>query len=298
MDIRVLQYFLAVAREGSFSRAAETLYLSQPTLSRQIREMEEELGVRLFERTNRSVRLTQDGMRLRRRAQEIADLMEKTRAEFAEPAGSVAGEIAIGCGETQIMREIARVAIPLQREHPGIRFSLYSAYADDVAEKLDRGLLDFGLMFEPFDTRKYETLLLPFSDEFGFLMRADHPLAKKKSLRMEDVEGEPLLFPSQGQSVGLSTSILRSDHDAGRLNIVCRYNLLFNAAVMAEQGMGIAFCLDHLADTTEHTGLTFRPLYPPLSCRLRFVWKKYQVFPPAADLFLRRMKARFSQPDL
>ena len=157
--------------------------------------------------------------------------MEKTREEFAEPRGSVTGEVAIGCGETQIMREIARVAIPLQREHPGIRFSLYSAYADDVAEKLDRGLLDFGLMFEPFDTRRYETLLLPFSDEFGFLMRTDHPLAKKESLRMEDVEGEPLLFPSQGQSVGLSTAALRSDHDAGRLNIVCRYNLLFNAAL-------------------------------------------------------------------
>ena len=295
MDIRVLRYFLTAAREGSFSRAAKVLYLSQPTLSRQIREMEEELGVDLFTRTNRSIILTQEGLRFRRRAQEIVDLMDKTREEFAEPGSDIAGEISIGCGETQIMREIAKVAIPLQREHPGIHFNLYSAYADDVAEKLDRGLLDFGLMFEPFDTRRYDTLLLPFSDVFGFLLPRTHPLADKKSLRMEDVAGEPLLMPSQGHSIGLSTAAMQEGHDETRLNIVCHYNLLFNAAVMVEQGMGIAFCLDHLADTTEHTGLTFRPLYPPLSNHLRFVWKKNQVFSPAAGLFLARMKQAFAR---
>ncbi|MBQ6121345.1 MAG: LysR family transcriptional regulator [Clostridia bacterium] len=290
MDIRVLRYFLTVAKEESFSRAAEALYLSQPTLSRQIRDMEAELGVPLLTRNSRSVRLTPEGQRLRKRAQEIVDLMDRTRDEFAHLEGEVVGEIFIGCGETQIMREVAKVAIPLQREHPGIRFNFYSAYADDVAEKLDKGLLDFGLMFEPFDMRKYETLALPFADTFGFLMQKNHPLAQKQRVRMEEVEGWPLLVPSQGQSIGASGMRLPGDYDAGRLNIVGRYNLLFNAAVMVEQGMGVALCLDHLADTTEHTGLTFRPLWPPTEMKLRLAWKKYQVFSPAAELFLERMR--------
>ena len=298
MDIRVLRYFLTVAREESFSRAADALYLSQPTLSRQIREMEEELGVQLLVRTNRNVRLTQEGQRLRRRAQEIVDLMDKTQEEFASPEGEVAGEIAIGCGETQIMREVAKVAIPLQHEHPGIHFNLYSANADDVSEKLDQGLLDFGLMFEPFDMRKYDTLMLPFFDTVGFLMQDSHPLAKKKSICMEDVTGIPLIIPRQGHAISPSASVMNRDFDLSRLNVVCYYNLLFNAAVMVEQGMGIAFCLDHLAETTEHTGLTFRPVYPPMANRLRLVWKKYQIFSPASELFLRRMKQQFGSEAL
>ena len=298
MDIRVLRYFLTVAREESFSRAADALYLSQPTLSRQIREMEEELGVQLLVRTNRNVRLTQEGQRLRRRAQEIVDLMDKTQEEFASPEGEVAGEIAIGCGETQIMREVAKVAIPLQHEHPGIHFNLYSANADDVSEKLDQGLLDFGLMFEPFDMRKYDTLIFPFFDTVGFLMQDSHPLAKKKSICMEDVTGIPLIIPRQGHAISPSASVMNRDFDLSRLNVVCYYNLLFNAAVMVEQGMGIAFCLDHLAETTEHTGLTFRPVYPPMVNRLRLAWKKYQIFSPASELFLRRMKQQFGSEAL
>ena len=293
MDIRVLRYFLTVAREGSFSRAAEALYLSQPTLSRQIREMEEELGVQLLNRTNRNIRLTAEGHRFRRRAQEIVDLMDKTQAEFSGPEEEIAGEIMIGCGETQIMREIAKVAIPLQRDYPGIRFNLYSANADDVSEKLDQGLLDFGLMFEPFDMGRYDTLLLPFSDTIGFLMQENHPLAGKESIRMEDAEGFPMIMPRQGQFLSSSASLMNVSYDISRLNIVCYYNLLFNAAVMVEQGMGIAYCLEHLADISEHTGLTFRPLDPPMTNRLRLAWKKNQVFSPAAELFLTRIKQQF-----
>lgn len=297
MDIRVLRYFLTVAREENFSRAAEVLYLSQPTLSRQIKELEDELEVQLFIRNSRNVHLTQEGQRLRKRAQEIVDLMDRTQAEFASLEGEVSGIIHIGCGETQIMREIAKVAIPLQKEHPGIRFDLYSANADDVADKLDKGLLDFGLIFEPYDLRKYETLRLPFSDTIGFLMPENHPLAEKKRIRFEDLENIPLLMPGQGQTLGSGFSRNLEHHDVSRLNIVCHYNLLFNAAVMVEQGMGIAICLDHLADTTEHTGLTFRPLYPPAQNHLRLVWKKYQIFTPAAELFLRSIRRQFDSQE-
>lgn len=290
MDIRVLRYFLVVAREESFSRAADALYLSQPTLSRQIRELEEELGVQLLTRTNRNVRLTQEGMRLRRRAQEIVDLMDKTRDEFAHREDDIAGDIFIGCGETQIMRQIARVMIPLQREHPGIRFHLYSANADEVTEKLDRGLLDFGMMIEPYDVKQFESIPLPDEDTFGFLLRRDHPLAQRAELTIADVEREPLLIPSQGSAVSVNLPADVFGLDPARANIVCQYNLLFNAAIMVEEGMGIALCLDRLTDTSEHSGLTFRPLTPRRQYHFRFVWKKYQVFTPAAELFLKRMK--------
>ena len=294
MDIRVLRYFLVVAREESFSRAADVLYMSQPTLSRQIRDMEEELGVQLLIRTNRNVRLTQEGMRLRRRAQEIVDLMDKTKDEFAHREDEVAGDIFIGCGETQIMRQIARVMIPLQKEHPGIRFHLYSANADEVTEKLDRGLLDFGLMIEPFNMSQYESIPLPDEDIFGFLLRQDHPLAQKDELTIADVDHEPLLIPSQGSAVSVNLPTNIFGIEPARANIVCQYNLLFNAAIMVEEGMGIALCLDRLADTSEHSSLTFRPLTPRRHYRFRFVWKKYQIFSPAAEAFLRRIKTTFS----
>jgi len=295
MDIRVLRYFLVVAREESFSRAADALYLSQPTLSRQIREMEEELGVQLLTRTNRNVRLTQEGMRLRRRAQEIVDLMDKTKDEFAHREDEITGDIFIGCGETQAMRQIARVVIPLQREHPGIRFHLYIANADEVTEKLDRGLLDFGLMIEPFNMRQYESFPLPNEDTFGFLLRRDHPLARKAELTIADVEREPLLIPSQGSAVSLNLPADIFGLEPARARIVCQYNLLFNAAIMVEEGMGIALCLDKLADTSERSGLAFRPLSPRRQYRFRFVWKKYQMLSPASELFLRAMKAAFAE---
>lgn len=294
MDIRVLRYFLTVAREESFSRAAEVLFISQPTLSRQIRDMEEELGAQLLIRTNRNVRLTQEGMRLRRRAQEIVDLMDKTRDEFARQEEALAGDIYIGCGETQSMREIARIAIPLQKEHPGIHFHLYSGNAVDILEKLDQGLLDFGLVFEPFDTRKYAHMPLPCADTFGVLMRADHPLARRAAVTWADLKGIPMLIPSQGHSLSADPPGSTVVPEIG-LNVVCTYNLLFNAAVLVEQGMGCALCLDHLADTTEHTGLTFRPLTPPLEIRLHLAWKRYQIFSPASQLFLNQLQAAFRE---
>lgn len=178
MDIRVLRYFLTVAREESFSHAAEKLFLSQPTLSRQIKDMEEELGVALFIRTNRNVILTKEGLRLRKRAQEIVELMDKTQEEFMNLEEEISGDVYIGGGETHLMREIAKIALSLQEEHPDIRYHLHSGNAEDVSERLDKGLLDFGIVSDPADIRKYDFMRIPGHNIWGLLMPKDHPVGR------------------------------------------------------------------------------------------------------------------------
>ena len=288
MDIRVLRYFLTVAREESFSRAAEALFIGQPTLSRQIRELEEELGVDLFIRTNRNVRLTQEGMRLRKRAQEIVELMDKTRDEFLDPTGVINDDIYIGGGETHVMRRIAQVAIQVRREQPGIRYHLFSGNADDVTERLDKGLLDFGLLIERADMRKYDYLRIPGRDTWGLLMPDSHPLSENEAIAPQDLEGIPLLVSRQSLNTGTLEGWLGKS--TGKLNIAATYNLVFNAALMVEQGLGCALCLDHLVNTLDCTGLCFRPLTPRLDDVLNLVWKKYQILSPAAELFLHRLQ--------
>lgn len=291
MDVRVLRYFLTVAREASFSRAADALYMSQPTLSRQIRDLEEELGTTLFVRTNRNVTLTRDGMRLRRRAQEIVELMDRTREEFENLDEDISGDVCIGSGETHAMRALARVAIDVRREHPGVRYHLFSGNADDVAERLDRGLLDFGVVIDPADLHKYDFLRIPGSDSWGLLMPADHPLAAKEAVTPGDLDGVPLLVSRQSMVAGDLARWLGGDFD--RLEIAATYNLVFNAAIMVEQGMGCALTLDHLVGSMDVGGLCFRPLAPKVESGLNLVWKKYQVFSPAAEAFLRGVREAF-----
>ncbi len=291
MDVRVLRYFLTVAREASFSRAADALYMSQPTLSRQIRDLEEELGTTLFVRTNRNVTLTRDGMRLRRRAQEIVELMDRTREEFENLDEDISGDVCIGSGETHAMRALARVAIDVRREHPGVRYHLFSGNADDVTERLDRGLLDFGVVIDPADLHKYDFLRIPGSDSWGLLMPADHPLAAKEAVTPGDLDGVPLLVSRQSMVAGDLARWLSGDFD--RLEIAATYNLVFNAAIMVEQGMGCALTLDHLVGSMDVGGLCFRPLAPKVESGLNLVWKKYQVFSPAAEAFLRGVREAF-----
>lgn len=291
MDVRVLRYFLTVAREASFSRAADALYMSQPTLSRQIRDLEEELGTTLFVRTNRNVTLTRDGMRLRRRAQEIVELMDRTREEFENLDEDISGDVCIGSGETHAMRALARVAIDVRQEHPGVRYHLFSGNADDVAERLDRGLLDFGVVIDPADLHKYDFLRIPGSDSWGLLMPADHPLAAKEAVTPGDLDGVPLLVSRQSMVAGDLARWLGGDFD--RLEIAATYNLVFNAAIMVEQGMGCALTLDHLVGSMDVGGLCFRPLAPKVESGLNLVWKKYQVFSPAAEAFLRGVREAF-----
>lgn len=295
LEIRVLRYFLAVAREQSISRAAEFLHITQPTLSRQLMALEEELGVLLFERgrNSRRVVLTDDGMLLRRRAEEIVELSDKTEAEFQQRDDVVSGDIYIGAGETDAMRYIARAAKALQNAYPNIRYHLYSGNADDVAERLDKGILDFGVMLEPAPIDKYDYIQFPISDVWGILMRKDDPLAQKQSITPEDVPGLPLIVSRQSMVTNMLSGW--SGADFVKLNIVGTYNLIFNAALMVEEGFGCALCLDKLAKTDESSTLCFRPLEPRLEAHLDVVWKKYQVFTRAAELFLGSIQSVFKQ---
>ena len=296
MEIRVLRYFLAVAREGNITAAANFLHLSQPTLSRQIKDLEEELGVQLLVRKSHRVSLTPDGMRFRKRAEEIVSMVDKTEAEFISAENTVSGDIYIGGGETRAMHEIADIIKELREIYPDIHFHLYSGNAADVTERLDKGLLDFGVLIQPADISKYNYINLYEKDIWGVIMRKDSFLAEKEQIRKEDLLNLPLICSRQAISPH-QTGNEFSDwfgEDFGKLDIVTTFNLVYNASIMVDAGIGYAITLDNLADTSEDSTLCFRPLEPKLESGLNIIWKKYQVFSPAAELFLNRITERFS----
>ena len=290
MDIRILRYFLAVVREESISDAARFLHITQPTLSRQLMDLEEELGVKLLNRgkKNQRVTLTEEGMLLRRRAEEIVALTDKTMSEFDTSQDIVSGDIYIGGGETNAMRLIARVGKKLQTQYPLIRYHLFSGNADDVAERLDKGLLDFGLFIEPANLERYNYLRLPDTDTWGLLMRKDSPLADKESIRTEDLENLPLIVSRQSM-VGNELAGW-SGRDFDKLNIVATYNLIYNASLMVDEGFGYALCLDRLVFSADNNNFCFRPLEPKLEAHLSIAWKKYQVFSKASEKFLKTLQ--------
>lgn len=291
MEFRVLQYFLAAAREQSISGAAEYLHLSQPTLSRQLKELEEELGKQLFIRGNRRITLTEEGMILRKRAEEIVDLMQKTEKEIALNDAAIAGDIYIGAGETDAIRILARTARRLQENHPGIRLHIASGDSADVTEDLDKGLTDFGILFDPRDLSKYDYLKLPHQDTWGVLMRRDSPLAEKTAVTPEDLWDKPLILSRQHrEGSALSMWLSRPDAD---LNVTATYSLLYNGSILVEEGIGYALTLDKIINTCG-SSLCFRPLSPPLTANLCIVWKKYQVLTKAAELFLNTLNEEIS----
>jgi Transcriptional regulator len=297
MEIRVLRYFLAVAREGSVTGAANFLHLTQPTLSRQIRDLEDQLGTKLFVRRSHNVALTAEGMRFRQRAEEILDMVEKTESEFTLPEGTVSGEIHIGGGETRAMRLIAGILHGIHRDYPGIRFQLHSGNAEDVTERVDKGLLDFGILIQPVDIGKYDYVDVPAADVWGVLMKKDNSLAKKKGIRKKDLLGVPLICSRWASRRGPARNALVDwfGNDFEKLDVVATYNLIYNATLMVEEGIGAALAIDGLANTTSTNNLCFRPLEPKVESGLNIVWKKYQVFPPAAQLFLKRILEKFGQ---
>ena len=288
MELRVLQYFLAVAREQSVSGAAEYLHLSQPTLSRQLKDLEEELGKQLFLRGNRKITLTEEGMILRKRAEEIVNLVQKAEREITLNDEAIAGDIHIGAGETDAIRPLARAAGQIQQEHPQIRIHISSGDSANVTEELDKGLIDFGLLFDPKDLSKYQYLRIPQKDTWGVLMRRDAPLAKKEAIGPKDLWDKPLILSRQHRAgSALSLWLKREEAD---LNIVATYSLLYNGSILVDEGLGYAITLDKIINT-QGGNLCFRPLIPTLQAGLCVVWKKYQVLTKASELFLNTLQS-------
>ncbi len=300
MEIRVLRYFLAIAREGSITNAAQHLHVTQPTLSRQIRELEGYLGQKLFTRGSHSMTLTTEGMILQKRAEEIVSLVDKTEAEFRSMEGSVSGDIYIGGGETKALRLVAQLIRELNEDYPGIHYHLYSGNAADVTERLDKGLVDFGILIQPADLSRYDYIDLPARDTWGVIMRKDSPLAKRDRIRKEDLLKVPLICSRQAMEQERSKNAYAAwfGEDFDRLDVVTTFNLVYNAAILVEAGIGYALTIDKLADTSETSSLCFRPLEPRLDAGLHIVWKKYQIFSSAAELFLEKLRERFQDPGL
>lgn len=286
MELRVLEYFLAVAREQSISAAADFLHLTQPTLSRQLKDLEDEFGKQLFIRGSRRVTLTEDGVYFRKKAEEIVTLARRTEAEMKNTDQTIVGDIYIGAGETDAVGNIVRAAHELQQQFGGVRFHIISGDTADLTDRLDKGLFDFCLLLGEIDQTKYEYLSLPYTDTWGVLMHKDSPLAQKAAIQAQDLWDKPLIVSRQTLTV--PTFMRWFEKPASELNIIATYNLAFNASLMARERMGYVLTLDKLIKT-EGTDLCFRPLSPKQTVGMTLVWKKYQPQSKAAEKFIEAL---------
>lgn len=286
MELRVLKYFLAVAREENITRAAGTLHISQPSLSRQLMQLEEELGVKLFHRSKHSIILTDEGLLLRRRAQEMIALAEKTEKELAQGEETVAGEISIGCGETKNMACLSQVLVSFREQYPHVTFDIYTGIADDVKERLEDGTLDFGLLLEPVEISKYNFLRMPLHEKWCVLMRKDFPLAAKESITPADLVGVPLMIAKRRSVRNELENWFGEYYD--RLNIAATCNLSYsNRSIMVENRMGVAMVHEF---EVNHESLCLRPISPEIANSSVLVWKKNQALSPAVAKFIAYAK--------
>lgn len=285
LETRLLNYFLVVAREQNMTRAAAELHISQPTLSTQIAELERQLGIKLFKRTNKNTLLTEDGVLFRARVQELIDLTNKIESEFTSGESNISGDVYLGCGETYIMSYISSVFREIQQEYPDIHFHIYSGDAGAVIERLDKGLLDFGLLLGPHFNEKYDYISTGMYDRFGLLVPGDCSLAQKETISLDEIEKLPIIIPNQVASGAHDLG----DFDISVLHTVGSYNLVTNATYMVEQGLGYAFCLDNLVNT-QGRNLKFLPLEQDVKIEAYIVTKKYAYFSKAARVVLNRLK--------
>ena len=287
MEFRVLEYFLAIAREGSFSKAAKQLHITQPTLSRQISDLEKEIGKVLFIRGKKQVSLTEDGVFLFNRAKEIVSLKNKTLIEFSKNDDNVYGDVYIGGGESLGMSLIAKTIKLTQDKYPNIRFHLFSGNAESVVEKLERGLIDFGILINSCVTDKYEHIKLGVCDQLGVLMRKDDVLANKNTISIGDITNKPLIVSAQ-ESL---ENIAKNNYEFNELTkkAICTYNLLYNASLLVREKVGYCICIDNIINT-KGSDLIFKPLEPRIDVKLILVYKKYNIFSKAASIFLDLLK--------
>ncbi len=285
MELRVLRYFLVVAREENITRAAEQLHITQPTLSRQLSQLEEELGVKLFQRAQHGIRLTEDGLLLRRRAQEIIALSEKAQQELSHADEVISGEIAIGSGETKTIQALTRLMAEFRLQYPGVHFDVYTATADDIKERLERGLVDLGLLVEPVDISQYQYLRLPGKERVGVLVRTDSPLAQQDRVFPEDLVGIPLIMVKRPYLMNEMSNWFGEHYD--QIEIASTYNLIYNAAIMVQNQVGAAVCIEL---ESQFEDLCFRPLYPMREIGSVLVWKQKGTLPATTRTFLEYVK--------
>lgn len=285
MDIRILRYFLAVAREENITKAAEFLHIAQPSLSKQILDLEKELGKKLIIRGKRKLTLTEEGLILQKRAEEIINLFDKTEREISTNEETISGEISIGAGETKGMEVIAETISVLNKSFPDIRFDIYTANALDIAENLDRGLLDFGILIEPANITKYNFFKLPAYNNWGLLMPKNSELALKSTIKPEDLYNIPIISTKQSLHWHEFSGWLGKDFQ--NLNIVATYNLVYNASLMVANRLGYAICVDEFIPQQDK--LCFRPFEPQVRVGLNLVWKKYKLFSKSQEIFLKTL---------
>lgn len=290
MELRVLRYFLEAAREGNITRAAQRLHVSQPTMSKQIKELENELDTKLFIRSNYSIKLTEAGMLLRERAEDIIDLVDKTEAEFKSLDNINSGDIYVGTAESESVKYFAQAVKSLQNNYPNIRCNIYSGNMEDVCERLDKGLLDFAIVMSFVDLNKYNYLKVPASDTWGVIMRKDDPLAQKESLTVDDLLKLPLICSRQWLEQDFPYWFGDKGDD---VNIVATFNLSYNASIMVREGLGYAVSYDKLTDTSSGSPLCFRPLVSVPKSEMYIIWRKYQTFTPVASILLKELKRTF-----
>ena len=287
MDIETMQYYLRVIQEGTISGAARALHIAQPALSRRMKELEEELGVQLFVRGNRKIVLSDEGVILRKRAEEIIRLMHIAEDELLQAKERVAGTVRIGAGESRSFSLLAKTAGELMAEYPDIRIHITSGDTQDLLEELDKGLIDCAVIFTNVDHTAYQAIPLPEEDRFGVLLRKDHPLAQKEELTFEDLQNVPVMVSRASESWFSSVS------GDNALNVIGTYNLIYNASLLVENRVCCALAFDGLINTTGDSPLCFRPLMPVLSIRGSLIRRKYQPASPALQHFIERLQNRF-----
>ena len=291
MEIRTLRYFLAVAREENMTRAAEQLYVTQPTLSKALKSLEDELGKKLFTRHSFSIRLTEEGVLLRNRAEDLVSMADRIEKEFVSLDDITGGELYFGLAESYQIGFLARKIHTFKQSYPGLHYYITSGDTEQVAEKLDKGLLDFAVLAEIPDASKYESLIFPEEDVWGLVFPDDDPLSQKKALHVDDLIGLPLFCSGQGWEKDIRHW---AKEKMDQLHLEGSFRLSYNASLFAKEHLGYLLTFDQLVDTSPGSGLVFRPLTPRLETKLFLVWKRYQTFSPIAERFLRQIQSSFS----
>ena len=291
MEIRNLRYFLAVAREENMTRAAETLHVTQPTLSKTMKALEDELGKKLFVRHSFSISLTEEGELLRDRAEDLVTMADKIEKEFLSLDELTGGELYFGLAESYQIRHLAKEIRLLKERYPGLRYHITSGDTEQVTEKLDKGLLDFAVICDVPDGRKYEYIAFPEGDIWGLILPADTALANKESIRIKDLLGLPLFASEQGWEGDIRG--WAGEHFA-QLRLEGSFRLAYNASMFVREGLGYQLTFRNLVDVSEVSGLVFRPLEPKLEVKLYLIWNRYQAFTPIAERFLAQIRESFT----